>query len=75
MKMTSFLVRGVGGGGFLGTDVSQVNDVCPWISCATLYMVMVHGQSASFYCSRVEVELMILVKPRKHKSGNKVFSS
>ena len=38
-------------------------------------MVMVHGQSARFYCSRAEVELMILVKPRKRKSGNKVFSS
>ena len=39
-------------------------------------MVMVHGQSLSFfYFSRAEVELMILVKPRKRKSGNKVFSS
>ena len=75
MKMTSFLVGREGGGGFLGTDVSQGNDVCPWISCATLYTVMVHGQSASFYCSRAQVELMILVKPRKRKSGNKVFSS
>ena len=27
-----------------------------------------------FNCSRAEVELMILVKPRKRKSGNKVFS-
>ena len=44
--MTSFLVEG-GGGGFLGTDVSQGNDVCPWISCATLYMVMVHGQQGA----------------------------
>ena len=36
---------------------------------------MVHGQSASFFnCSRAEVELMIPVKPRKRKSGNKVFS-
>ena len=48
--------------------------VYPWISCATLYLVMAHGQSARFYCSRAEVELMILVKPRKRKSGNKVFS-
>ena len=38
-------------------------------------MVMVHGQSARFYCSRAEVELMILVKPRKRNSGNKLFSS
>ena len=74
IKMTSFLVGGGGGeGSFLRIDVSQGNDVCPWISCATLYMVMVHGQSASFYCSRAEVEPA--VKPRKRKSGNKVFSS
>ena len=75
MKMTRFLGGGGGRGLFLGTDVSQGNDVCPWIGCATLYMVMVHGQSARFYCSRAEVELMILVKPRKRKTGNKVFSS
>ena len=76
MKMTNLLLgAGGAGGSFLGTDVSQGNDVCPWISCATLYMVKVHGQIASFYCSRAEVELMILVKPRKRKSGNKVFSS
>ena len=38
MKMTSLL----------GTVVSQGNDVYPWTSCATLYMVMEHGQSVSF---------------------------
>ena len=40
---------------------------CTW----SWYMVNQHV----FYCSRAEVELMILVKPRKRKSGNKVFSS
>ena len=65
MKMTSLL----------GTVVSQGYDVFPWTSCATLYMVMEHGQSASVYCSRAEVELMVIVKPGKRASGNKVFSS
>ena len=41
------------------------------------YTVPGHGTWSirSFYCSRAEVELMILVKPRKRTSGNKVFSS
>ena len=37
IEMTSFLVGRGGGGGFLRTNVSQGNDVCPWISRATLY--------------------------------------